>query len=223
MVELVGENRIDLFILSAQAAFEGELGPQELTFTGSGSLETRGSIIIGLATVDGPDISCQEWTDKGLIPKSGTINATYYRYELYADQVFDITGGTFIVDNRERRNSLSGQAPAIVSNVDFFADGGYDYEMTDENGNAVSLAPSPSGNSYYAMLEDGSYAYYVRITNPHYAANPFTDVPADSFYYYPVLWALENNITNGLSATEFGPTAACNRAQVVTFLYRAYN
>jgi len=54
------------------------------------------------------------------------------------------------------------------------------------------------------------------------AANPFTDVPADDWYTAPVLWAVENGITNGLSATEFGPNTSCNRAQIVTFLYRAY-
>ena len=53
--------------------------------------------------------------------------------------------------------------------------------------------------------------------------NPFTDVPTDTWYAAPVLWAVENGITNGLSATEFGPDTPCNRAQVVTFLYRAYN
>ena len=52
---------------------------------------------------------------------------------------------------------------------------------------------------------------------------PFTDVPAGSWYAAPIAWAVENGITNGLSATQFGPTASCNRAQVVTFLYRAYN
>ena len=55
------------------------------------------------------------------------------------------------------------------------------------------------------------------------AGNPFTDVPAGAFYEAPVLWAVTNGITNGLSSTQFGPDAACNRAQVVTFLYRAYN
>ena len=50
----------------------------------------------------------------------------------------------------------------------------------------------------------------------------FTDVPAGTWYTEPVLWAVENGITNGISATEFGPNAICNRAQVVTFLYRAY-
>ena len=53
--------------------------------------------------------------------------------------------------------------------------------------------------------------------------NPFSDVPDGSWFAAPVLWAVENGITNGLSATEFGPGADCNRAQVVTFLYRAYN
>ena len=52
---------------------------------------------------------------------------------------------------------------------------------------------------------------------------PFTDVPGGSFYAAPVAWAVEKGITNGLSATAFGPNTACNRAQVVTFLYRAYH
>ena len=55
------------------------------------------------------------------------------------------------------------------------------------------------------------------------ADSPFTDVSTSAYYYNPVLWAVENGITAGLTATTFGPTAICNRAQVVTFLYRAYN
>ena len=66
---------------------------------------------------------------------------------------------------------------------------------------------------------------YRAFGNPAVVAteNPFTDVPAGAFYAAPVLWAVENGITNGLSATEFGPNTNCNRAQIVTFLYRAYN
>ena len=55
---------------------------------------------------------------------------------------------------------------------------------------------------------------------PKLLVNPFVDVKATDFYYKPVLWALENGITSGMDATHFGPTAYCNRAQVVTFLYR---
>ncbi len=51
----------------------------------------------------------------------------------------------------------------------------------------------------------------------------FTDVSEDQFYFVPMLWAVENGITNGLTPTTFGPGVTCNRAQVVTFLYRAHN
>jgi len=51
--------------------------------------------------------------------------------------------------------------------------------------------------------------------------NPFTDISESQYYYEPVLWALNSNITSGVSATEFGPDQACTRAQVVTFLWRA--
>ena len=51
--------------------------------------------------------------------------------------------------------------------------------------------------------------------------NPFVDVPNDSFFLESVLWAVERGITSGMDATHFGPGLACNRAQVVTFLWRA--
>ncbi|MBE6992799.1 MAG: S-layer homology domain-containing protein [Ruminococcaceae bacterium] len=54
-------------------------------------------------------------------------------------------------------------------------------------------------------------------------ANPFTDVAADAYYVDAVLWAVEEKVTNGTSATTFSPDADCTRAQIVTFLYRALN
>ena len=57
---------------------------------------------------------------------------------------------------------------------------------------------------------------------PRSTRNPFTDVNRGDFFYDAVLWAVETGITNGIDATHFGPSQTCNRAQVVTFLYRAY-
>ena len=54
-------------------------------------------------------------------------------------------------------------------------------------------------------------------------ANPFTDVPDKEWYAAPVLWAVQEGITNGLTETKFGPNEVCNRSQVVTFLYRGMN
>ncbi|MBR5489916.1 MAG: S-layer homology domain-containing protein [Oscillospiraceae bacterium] len=56
---------------------------------------------------------------------------------------------------------------------------------------------------------------------PQGGNNPFTDVKEGDYFYDAVLWAVENGITTGLSATEFGPNSPCNRAQVVTFLWRS--
>ena len=56
---------------------------------------------------------------------------------------------------------------------------------------------------------------------PKTASNPFTDVAANAYYCKAVLWAGENGITTGTSATTFSPDAPCTRAQGVTFLWRA--
>ena len=50
---------------------------------------------------------------------------------------------------------------------------------------------------------------------------PFTDVPAGSYYYDAVLWAVENDITKGTSDTTFSPNMTCTRAQIVAFLWRS--
>ena len=56
---------------------------------------------------------------------------------------------------------------------------------------------------------------------PKSTVMPFVDVPADSYYYDAVLWAMELGITKGTSDTAFSPNATCSRAQIVTFLWRA--
>lgn len=56
---------------------------------------------------------------------------------------------------------------------------------------------------------------------PVSTVNPFTDVHYGDYFYQAVLWAVENGITMGTSATTFSPDATVTRAQVVTFLWRA--
>ena len=58
---------------------------------------------------------------------------------------------------------------------------------------------------------------------PKSATMPFTDVPAGSYYYDAVLWAVENGITKGTSDAAFSPDKTCTRAQIVTFLWRSQN
>ena len=49
---------------------------------------------------------------------------------------------------------------------------------------------------------------------------PFTDVP--EWAYESVAWCYMNGVTTGVSETTFAPGNDCTRAQIVTFLYRAY-
>ena len=56
---------------------------------------------------------------------------------------------------------------------------------------------------------------------PSSADNPFTDLEPGAYYVDAVLWASEQEITNGTTATTFSPESTCTRAQIVTFLYRA--
>ena len=58
---------------------------------------------------------------------------------------------------------------------------------------------------------------------PTTTTTAFTDVAPGSYYYNAVLWAVENGVTTGTSATTFSPNAPCTRGQIVTFLQRSLN
>lgn len=57
---------------------------------------------------------------------------------------------------------------------------------------------------------------------PTTTTNPFSDVPENSYYYKAVLWAVKKGITGGIGNGQFGPNEICTRAQIVTFLYKAF-
>ena len=61
----------------------------------------------------------------------------------------------------------------------------------------------------------------LKSPEPSSANNPFTDVKESDYFYQPVLWAKENKITSGTSATTFSPMNPCTRGQIMTFLWIA--
>ena len=65
-----------------------------------------------------------------------------------------------------------------------------------------------------------TFLYRMQNSPESKAKNPFTDVKADAYYANAVLWAVENGVTTGASATTFDPAGDCTRGQIVTFLYR---
>ena len=93
-----------------------------------------------------------------------------------------------------------------------------------ENGITSGMDATHFGPTVYCNRAQVVTFLYRTMGSPEIesAENPFTDVAHGSFYEKPVLWAVVNGVTSGMSATSFGPSSICNRAQIVTFLYRAF-
>ena len=77
-----------------------------------------------------------------------------------------------------------------------------------------------SPNAKVTRAQTVTFLYRAAKAEPVNAANPFKDVADGSWYTEAMLWAVENNITNGTSANTFSPDAVCTRAQLVTFIFR---
>lgn len=76
----------------------------------------------------------------------------------------------------------------------------------------------PDGNCSRAQIVTFLWRYAGKPAAD--TKTPFTDVPAGKWYADAVAWAVEEDITKGITATTFCPDDTCNRGQVVTFLYR---
>ena len=90
----------------------------------------------------------------------------------------------------------------------------------------ITTGTTPTTFDPYAPLTRGQVVtfLYRAAGQPFFYNwnNPFVDLDSSKYYYIPVLWAVENEITTGLNATQFGPTDTCTRGQTVTFLHRQF-
>ena len=110
-------------------------------------------------------------------------------------------------------------------------------KITKDSGTTIDLAtykPTRAGYTFAGWFSDkaltkavtsvkltANTTVYAKWTQSGTAENPFVDVKEGAYYYDAVLWAVEQKITSGTSATTFSPDASCTRAQMVTFLWRA--
>ena len=96
--------------------------------------------------------------------------------------------------------------------VEYMLENGY------MNGMGVSTF-APNGNVTRAQLVTILYriAGSPRVTG---MKNPFSDVAAGTWYTNAVIWAAENGIVNGVTATTFAPNNNITREQLATILYR---
>ena len=76
--------------------------------------------------------------------------------------------------------------------------------------------PQFNTNEYHKLHPMDEHAY-----DPKAPVSPFADIRKTDYFYNPVLWALQSNVTTGTSSTTFGPDNPCTRGQTVMFLWRA--
>ena len=91
-----------------------------------------------------------------------------------------------------------------------------------ENGITNGLADGTFGvNNTCTRGQSVTFLYRAMGTAPT-TVNGFTDVKSNAFCAEAVAWAVENGVTNGTTDATFSPNNGCTRAQIVTFLFRAY-
>ena len=100
------------------------------------------------------------------------------------------------------------------------------------SGGAWETLADTAGTDYAdsAVGAGTTYAYRVRAYGGSWSAwsaavtvttpNPFTDVSDSASYFTAVMWAYNNGIVRGTSATTFSPGSDCTRGQFALMLYR---
>ena len=104
-------------------------------------------------------------------------------------------------------------------------DSGYELSeltVTDSKGNELKLSTTDGIKYTFTMPNSRVNIHVSFAVSAQPQETPFTDVSTSDYYYNAVLWAVENGVTSGTSATTFGPNVTVTRAQMMTFLWRAH-
>ena len=208
------------------------VGCDETKFV-KGSATTEYSVTVsidgnGTAMADKTSAAAGTVVTLSATPKSG------YHFKQW--QV--ITGGVTIKDNKFtmpvgnveikaifEKNATPPPAPAVNPFVD--VPSGVYYEeavlwAVDKGITKGTDAPHFSPNGICTRAQAVTFLWRAAGSPAAKSgAMPFTDVKAGSYYETAVLWAVENGITKGTTATTFSPEQNCSRAQIVTFLWRS--
>ena len=218
--------RVDILATEGQIVGDGKLvvtyDPEVLCFEGidvGSAWANAEAVTLSHNVKDNKVIlafACADTAGEGVLFSvffSGAVSDTYIHLEgrdsYIGDSKVPATGGLYCPS--DRFTDMRTATDEVHAAVDYMVANGYIKGMTN-----TQFGP-------YVKLDR---AMMVTILH-RVAGNPeaegeltFTDVPADDYFTDAVIWAAENGITNGISATKFAPSKALNRQELVTFLYR---
>ena len=135
------------------------------------------------------------------------------RVTLKRDLKYGEAGGTYAYEIEVTDEGDIIPLAEATEDVEFDPD-----TMTSKKGGIIYLEPG----LYYFDADNVTDCFYVNVSHvDDLGENPFTDVSISDYYYAPVLWAVQEGITNGTSATQFSPDMTCTQGHILTFLWRA--
>ena len=160
------------------------------------------------------EIEENSWVIPQLVrPSSGDGSSTTYAITVDSSKNGDVTVSS--------KSASKGRTVTITVKPDdcYELD---ELTVTDKNGDAVKVTKVSDTKYIFTMPASKVTveADFAKIVDANEDL-PFTDVVENAYYYDAVVWALDEGITGGTSATTFSPNASCTRAQTVTFLWRA--
>ena len=172
-------------------------GSVTLDKTALGSVSGSGSIKISVEKVDNGKLTAAQ---KSMTGENGLV--VDVNLFVNGEKMHDFSGGKITVS--VPYTLKTGENPDSIA-VWYLEDGG---SLTPMNG---KYDPA-SGTVTFTTTHLSQYVI---------GSFPFTDVPENAYYYAAVVWAVNNRVTEGTSATTFSPDGACTRAEAATFLWRA--
>lgn len=213
--------------------------PDKLRYTAGENFSAAGMVITASYS-DGTSRTVTDYTvapDRALTADDTAVTISYQGFTAQVAITVTESGGsgsggsgssaTYVITVKSAANGTISVSHKSAAKNDTVAitvkpDAGYELdalEVLDKNGDKVKIVEK---NGKYTFTMPASKvtveATFVESETPD---NPFTDVNEDAYYFDSVLWAMENGVTSGTNATTFAPSAACTRAQTVTFLWRA--
>ena len=149
-------------------------------------------------------LDADEWAAlPGTAPYSGSIGGGYTYYTIKAtagvNGSISPTGNVSVREGRDQTFTITPDKGYAVANVKI-------------DGKSIGAVKSYT-------FENVRRNHTIEVSFAR--ANEFIDVPAGSYFYEAVMWAVENGVTTGISASRFDPDGICTRAQAVAFLWRA--
>lgn len=174
-----------------------------------------------VAVADGPETYYVISSDNGAAAKTALISARAafvpemdYNWNTYpvVEKEIEDSNGTV---SFSKTTANSGETVTVTVAPDKYYSVGT-VIVRNEKGEQIQTTRNADGTYSFKMP-----AGKVSVEAVYIWENPFADVAEDAFYTAAVEWALKNSITEGTSENTFSPNVSCNRAQMMTFLWRA--